>query len=146
MAETIVRPGQVWGDSEDMRELTVQHTDARHAYLIADSGRKTKILLRRMVGAPRYYLKTESPARYVTVNSRSTCICGGAWQHHLSLGCIHCGNRCTKFNGKPYQVWTGDNVSPPHCTCEDFHWAERKAGELYLCKHLKFVLKGEEYL
>jgi len=139
-----VRPGQIWGDSKDMRELTVMRVAERYVYCIDDNGRRTRISLHRM--RPRsngYYLKQESPAHYVTVPSESVCGCGGAPEHHLSEGCIHCGESCKEFKGVPYNVWTGDLRSPAHCPCENFRWAVRIPQEPYLCKHLRFVLKGE---
>lgn len=101
-----------------MRELLVEQVDNRYAYCKDTDGRKTRILLIRM--RPRkngYYLKAESPAKYVEVPSEST--------------------------DQKYWVWTGDLFSPAHCPCENFRWEPRKPGEVYYCKHLKKVLLGE---
>src|SRR3972149_620119 len=107
-----VRPGQVWGRTLDMRELTVQQIGARYAYCRDDNGRKTRILLTRMVRGKTYYLKMESPAHYVPVPSESICICGGAIEYHLRLGCLHCGQECKEFTGKTYKAWSGEIFSP----------------------------------
>lgn len=117
-----IRPGQIWGDANDMRELTVRKVDDRYAYCLDDNGRRTRILLHRM--RPRkdgYYLKKESPAKYVDVPSETQ-------------------------PKKVHHVWTGDEYSPAHCTCENFRWATRQAGEPYHCKHLRLVLFSEGML
>ena len=149
--EIVVRPGQVWGDSDPRdgfgRELTVKHVDSRYAYCIGTDGRRTRVLLRRM--KPRrngYYLKAESSAHYVQVPSEEgLCVCGHHVERHGGAGCLSCPpGSCNAFQAKQlYDVWTGDLLSPSHCPCENFRWAKRHAGEVYLCKHLKFVLKGE---
>src|SRR3989304_3769757 len=112
----VVRPGQVWGDSDHRdgfgRELTVKHVNSRYAYCIGADGRRTRILLRRM--KPRrngYYLKAERPARYVQVPSEEgLCVCG----HHCY---VNYEGRLTfrKLKGvQPqqnldfYDIWTGD--------------------------------------
>lgn len=113
-----IRPGQIWGDAGDLRELTVRRVEERYAYCLDNNGRRTRIQLIRM-HPPNYFLKKESPARYVDVPSKS---------HPKEI----------------HHVWTGDKFSPAHCTCENFRWATRQAGEPYHCKHLKFVLFDEE--
>ena len=143
-----VRPGQVWGDKNDMRELVVQGVDKNYVYCLDDTGRRTRILLHRMT-MPNYYLKKESPARYVDVPSETgSCKCGKRHYAavHLSDGCRICPrDRCKEFRPDIiYHVWTGDELSPAHCPCEDFRWATREAGKPYYCKHLKRVLFDQE--
>ena len=147
--DIVVRAGQVWGDAEDVRELTVRAVDGRYAYCMDDEGKRTRILKRRMV--PRkdgYYLKRESPARYQDVASETgDCKCGKGHKmaHHLEEGCRRCRKgTCSRFNPDTiYGVWTGDEFSPAHCPCEDFRWATRQPGHPYRCKHLKLVLFGK---
>ena len=149
--ESVVRPGQVWGDANDIRELIIKHVDERYAYCIDTNGRRTRILLRRM--KPRrggFYLKVESPARYIEVPSEEgVCVCNDLLEDHGDLGCLRCAERfplggCVAFQARGmYKVWTGDLLSPPHCPCEDFRQRKREPGVSYLCKHLKLVLQKE---
>lgn len=142
-----VRPGQMWGDATHTRELTVLKIDERYAYCQDGNGRRTRILKRRMVPKPQggYFLMKESPAQYIDVASETgDCKCGKGHKEsgHLSDGCRRCRKgRCLKFEPEIiYHVWTGDDLSPPHCPCENFRWATRIPGEMYLCKHLQTVL------
>ena len=145
-----IRPGQIWGDAQDMRELTIKKVDNRYAYCLDNNGRSTRILKRRMKPSLKgYYLKNESPARYVDVASETgDCKCGKNHKdaHHLSDGCRRCRNGvCAEFRPEViYHVWTGDELSPAHCPCENFRWATREPGELYYCKHLRQVLFGKK--
>ncbi len=139
-----VRPGQVWGDKEDIRDLIIKHVTSQHVHCLDDNGRRTRILRRRM-HPPNYYLKKESPARYVDVPSETgECTCGEGHYaaQHLTDGCRRCRKgRCQTFDPKiTYHVWTGDEFSPAHCPCENFRHATRIPGEAYYCKHLKLVL------
>ena len=141
MNELVVRPGQIWGDIADLRELTLEHMDERYAYFRdLDKGRKSRIQLRRLQGK-KYYLKAASPARYIEVPSETgACTCTHQWEEHASYGCRRCLT-CKAFKAaKTYWVWTGDSISPAHCPCEDFRWHKREAGQVYHCKHLKLVL------
>ena len=143
MNELVIRPGQIWGDEADLRELVLEHTDGKYAYFRdLDRGRHSRIQLRRLQGK-KYYLKSESPARYIEVPSEEgSCICTHIWEVHYSFGCRSCSkDQCNEFKAaKTYWVWTGDAISPAHCPCEDFRWHKREPGEIYHCKHIKLIL------
>ena len=119
MPEFHIHPGQVWGDNRGNgfgRELVVEMENPSYAYVRSDSGRRSRIQIRRLRQGLVYYLKHEAPAHYVEVPSSSR------------PDLIH-------------KVWTGDTFSPAHCPCENFRWAERTPGEVYLCRHLKLVFE-----
>ena len=108
-----IHAGQIWTDG--VRILTVKKTNDRHAYCFDETGRRTRILKRRLNPVSGFNLMKYSPARYVDVPSESD----------------------PKVT---YHVWTGDEFSPAHCTCQNFRWATRIHGEAYHCKHLRLVL------
>lgn len=118
-----IRIGQIWSSGDPRfppNELLVERLNDGYAYLRnVETGHLSRILRRRMV--PRrngYLLRAEPAARLVWVLSEAD-------------------------PSKSYAVWTGDGVSPAHCTCPDFQYAERQPLQAFLCKHLRSVLLGE---